>query len=468
MASKSIDIGLIPLSVKVYQVLLNAYPARFQQEYGAEIVHVFQDCCIRAYRQGGTNGMLKLWAVTLLDLIQSVISEHAQKEIQMKKEMKPEDARLAGWALMMGAMTFIMGMFSAFLSMTGRNLWVLSDWLVIFLGMPLLVVGLLGVRDRYGEKVGWFGKNILLIGVISGPLISSIGLIGGANETSWTLTYSGPAVLLACLTLFGFVALYKKPLPRWNVMPLIAGIGYPTVFFWSGIPESMSVIFIAIQGIALATLGYILKSDAPQDKTTPVNREMKREDIKMAGWALVGAAILFVLVTFMALSPDSSWAGSAQFLLVFVILPLLVFGILGLRQRYGEKVGNFGKNILLTGAVLGPLTCLIGFFLQPMGPFWFLTWTGPGVLFICLTVFGAVSLNTRPMPRGNILPVIAGLPYSVFIFSYIVSGLLTRDWPSSIFLNFVIIILILTQGIALAALGYILQSDAPQETAVPV
>jgi hypothetical protein len=467
MASKSIDIGLIPLSVKVYQVLLHTYPAKFQQEYGSQMVQVFQDCCLRAVRQAGTSGMFKLWAITLLDLIQSVISEHAQKEIQMKKEMKPEDARLAGWALMVGAMSFTIGVFLAFLSIRGANLWVPSGWLMIFLGMPLLVVGLLGVRDRYGEKVGGVGKNILLIGIIMGPLISSIGLIGGANEASWTLTYSGPAVLLACLTLFGFVAMYKKPLPRWNMVPVIAGIGYPIIFFFSSIPESMSASLIAIQGIALATLGYILKSDAPQDKTAPVNKELKLEDIKMAGWALVGTAILFVLITFMTLSPDSNWAGSAQFLLVFVILPLLVFGILGLRQRYGEKVGSFGKNILLTGAVLGPLTSLIGFFLLPVGPFWFITWTGPAVLFTCLTLFGAVSLNTRPMPRGNLLPVIAGLPYSVFIFSYIVTGSLSRNWPHSIFPNSAIMILIVTQGIALAALGYVLQSDVPEDTVVP-
>ncbi|HXQ34207.1 MAG TPA: hypothetical protein VN843_09355 [Anaerolineales bacterium] len=274
MASKSSDINLITFSVRVYQALLNAYPAKFQQEYGSEMTQVFQDCCLRAIRKGGMNGMLKLWAVTFLDLIQSVISEHAHKEIEMKKEMDPEIIRLAGGALIWGAMTFVIGMFLAFLSKRGANFWAIADILVLFISMPLFVVGLLGLRNRYGERAGWFGKNILLIGVIVGALISLLGFFGGANEASWSLMYSGPAVLLAGLTLFGFVALYKKPLPRWNVAPVLAGIGYPTVSLISTMGWDVSIgvnvaILFGIQGIALAALGYVLRSDVPKETALP-------------------------------------------------------------------------------------------------------------------------------------------------------------------------------------------------------
>jgi len=271
MISQPAELPIVKFSVMVYQTLLFAYPTKFHYEYGSQMVQVFQDCCLRALRQDGTNGILKLWAITLLDLIQSVISEHAHKEIEMKKEMDPEIIRLAGGALIWGAMTFVIGMFLAFLSTRGANFWAIADILVLFISMPLFVVGLLGLRNRYGEKAGWVGKNILLIGVIVGPLISLLGFFGGANEASWSLIYSGPAVLLAGLTLFGFVALYKRPLPRWNIIPIIAGIGYPASSFFagSGIPESMSLILIAIQAIALAALGYILKSDVPKETAAP-------------------------------------------------------------------------------------------------------------------------------------------------------------------------------------------------------
>ena len=284
MAINSPNINFITFSVKVYQTLLSAYPTKFQQEYGSVMTQVFQDCCLRAIRQGGKNGMARLWAVTLLDLIQSVISEHAQKEVQMKKEMKPEDIRMAGWALIWGAVTFAIGMWSQLIG--GPDFWGIGTALVILLSLPLLVVGLLGVRNRYGNKVGGFGRNILLIGAILGPLTTLSGfVIGGftGDERLWILLYVGVAVLLACLTLFGIVALYKKPLRRWNGIPVIAGLWFPIlILYWfmpsitpdalegrPEIPESVVIVLLTIQSIALAALGYILKSDVPEETAAP-------------------------------------------------------------------------------------------------------------------------------------------------------------------------------------------------------
>jgi len=276
MIGKPLNNSIITVSIKVYQALLVAYPAKFQQEYSSQMVQVFQDCCLRAFRQGGTNGMVRLWAVMLLDLVQSVLSEHRQKEVEMKKEMKPENIEMAGVALSAGGVMFLIGISLLVTKVPG--LWGVSFLLIVYLSMPLLVFGLLGVRNRYGEKVGAFGKNILLLGVILGPLTSLILLLGNILS-SWMVAFSGHAVLLACLALFGFVALYKKPLPRWNAVPVIAGIWYPIMLLFYSItrntldwevPISVNVaILFGIQGIALAALGYILKSDAPEDTAAP-------------------------------------------------------------------------------------------------------------------------------------------------------------------------------------------------------
>src|SRR5262249_18522774 len=144
------------------------------------------------------------------DLIQSVISEHMQKEVQVKKEMKPEDIWWAGWALMGGAVVFVVG--TLLLITGGIRLWAMSAVLIVFLSLPELIVGLLAVRNLYGEKVGGFGKNILWMGVILGPLVSLSGFFGVIAENLYLLFVIGPAVLLACLALFGFVALYRRPL----------------------------------------------------------------------------------------------------------------------------------------------------------------------------------------------------------------------------------------------------------------
>jgi hypothetical protein len=219
--------------------------------------------------------------ITLLDLLQSVISEHRQKEIEMKKEMRPEDIRMAGGTLIWGAVTFAMSLLLLLLGdRTGdlTNPFYPLSGLLLFVSIPLLVVGLLGVRNRYGDKVGGFGKNILLMGVVLGPLTTLIGLVGGlthlflTEDSNWFLVMIGPAVLLACLAVFGVMALYKKPLPRWNIVPVIAGGCYPIVIVFIIVTsnainwkENLGIlaIIVTLQGIALAALGYILKSDVP-------------------------------------------------------------------------------------------------------------------------------------------------------------------------------------------------------------
>jgi len=287
MIRKQSDIALISSSVRVYQVLLVAYPTKFQQEYGLHMVQVFRDCCLRAFQQSGTFGILKLWVITLIDLLSSALAEHLQKEALMKKEMKPEDIYLAGWGLILGGVALTICMSLALLG--GSLFSELPEIVLPILCLPLFVIGLLAIRSRYRKAVGTFGKNILLAGAILGPLTSVIGLVltGMARaswtpqaELGWALIVGGPAVLLACLTLFGIAILYKRPLPGWNTLPFLAGLWYPSFFIaWfvaflntgepsnsvAEIPHVILVIIFALQGIAIVALGYVLKSDVPEE-----------------------------------------------------------------------------------------------------------------------------------------------------------------------------------------------------------
>jgi len=276
MISRPAELPIIALSVKVYQVLLIAYPAKFQQEYGSEMTQVFQDCCLRTFRQGGTNGMLKLWTVTLLDLVQSVVSEHTQKEIHMKKEMKPEDIRKAGWSLMLGAVAFVFGMYW---ETSVWDLWIIGFPLLL-LSVPMMAFGLRGLQARYGEAVGRFGKNILQFGAVLGPVTTLVGFIGGWVGL-FVLIYTGPAILLTCLTIFGIAALLKKPYLNWKALTVFAGIWYPVFFINVLITRMMNgrwpvvsfeiadlVGIMMIPCIAMIALGYILKSHVPQETAT--------------------------------------------------------------------------------------------------------------------------------------------------------------------------------------------------------
>ena len=98
-------------------------------------------------------------------------------------------------------------------------------------GTVLLAMGMLGLRVRYSEKVGSLGGNILLFGVVGMVLAYAAVPVFRDVEVLYLLPFAGPAVLLTGLTLFGLVALRRKPLSRWNGLPFFAGIWYPAIYF---------------------------------------------------------------------------------------------------------------------------------------------------------------------------------------------------------------------------------------------
>ncbi len=281
MISQRAELPIVAFSVKVYRALLLAYPTRFQQEYGSDMAQVFQDCCLRTLRQGGMNGMVRLWAVTLLDLVQSVISEHTQKETDMKKD---DFVRLGGWSLMVGAIAFLPGAIGMLwneysqytINWNSPPMQVLT--FAVFWAPILLAVGMMGLQARY--KIG---NSILLLGAVIGSIIIIVGNFGqifapvySVSATYYYVWIWGVFLLNACLSVFGILALIQKPLARWNALPLIAGAWIPLLPLLSGMIKSSveSFLIIVIAGLVVMTiaqvmLGYILKSDVPEQTAAP-------------------------------------------------------------------------------------------------------------------------------------------------------------------------------------------------------
>jgi len=175
--------------------------------------------------------------------------------------------KLSGWAFILGSFAFITILIG---SIAGS-----------MISSILLAVGMLGLRARYGEKVGYLGKNILLVSVV-GMVLANVAIpILGVAEFGELLPFAGPAVLLTGLTGFGLVALIRKPLPRANWLPLVAGIGYPAIYFSifihifinSGAWPESALLYILIQSIllvqfvALCVFGAILvlQTDVPEE-----------------------------------------------------------------------------------------------------------------------------------------------------------------------------------------------------------
>ena len=63
------------IALRIYRLLLIAYPGEFRRQYGPQMTQVFQDRCVEEQRRGVT-GLLRLWMHTLSDWAATVPAEH--------------------------------------------------------------------------------------------------------------------------------------------------------------------------------------------------------------------------------------------------------------------------------------------------------------------------------------------------------------------------------------------------------
>jgi hypothetical protein len=199
---------------------------------------------------------------------------------------KSQLIKFSGWA-------FILGGFSFATILTGSDSIAFPGSVISAI---LLAVGLSGLRARYGERAGGFGRNILtasVIGMILFYLVLALlvlailtlpGLRSQAESLAqsglWLLLFGGPAVVLLGLTLFGLIALHSKPMSQLNWLPVVAGIWYPLVYLFlatylythDGVyphdyHNGMQMMFL-MQFVALCVFGAAVAADTPQEMAT--------------------------------------------------------------------------------------------------------------------------------------------------------------------------------------------------------
>lgn len=70
---------IVDFSVRLYRLLLVAYPASFRAEYGEAMAQLFRDMAGEASRRRGLLGLAALWLRTLADLTSSVIRQRREE-----------------------------------------------------------------------------------------------------------------------------------------------------------------------------------------------------------------------------------------------------------------------------------------------------------------------------------------------------------------------------------------------------
>lgn len=191
--------------------------------------------------------------------------------------------RLSGWLMILGAIAFLPGAIAMLFwdsqTIDGNAPAMQLAAFAVFWAPLLLAVGMLGLRARY--KIG---GGFLLFGVIVGGLMVIVGTLVqfltpdySVSETYYGVWLGGVVILNVCLLLFGFVALFEKPLPRWNWLPLAAGSWIVLLPLLAGISGSMSspiiIAVLVIMTIAQALLGYTLQADVTKDTKTSQQRQ---------------------------------------------------------------------------------------------------------------------------------------------------------------------------------------------------
>lgn len=192
---------------------------------------------------------------------------------------KSKFIRLSGWALLLGAITFIavrlIDLRDAppynphnFLSKPIDLYLEYASAILIPASLLLFLVGMIGLYLRYRDEINGFGKSGLIVGIIGG-VVSFAGSILFVTESgmAWSVFFGGFMLFFLGLVIFGIATLRDTPLPRWNALPLLTGIWFPLlVIFTNGLEwEATAILSTAVYlltTIGLAGIGYLLQSDS--------------------------------------------------------------------------------------------------------------------------------------------------------------------------------------------------------------
>ena len=117
----------VELSVRIYELLVKAYPASFRRRYGDEMTRVFRELATDALRQRGAFGLMTAWFRVLGDLAWTAPQEHLV-ELQRRIEMKT--SAFAVFSVVVAAIVYLL-VFAA----------VGILYLCVLLGLSLLTTG---------------------------------------------------------------------------------------------------------------------------------------------------------------------------------------------------------------------------------------------------------------------------------------------------------------------------------------
>src|SRR5689334_13539241 len=72
--------AVIRHSERIYDFLLKLYPKRYRQEFDEEMKYVFSESLKDVYSEHGEQGIITLWARTMIDTRQSLVAQYIENQ----------------------------------------------------------------------------------------------------------------------------------------------------------------------------------------------------------------------------------------------------------------------------------------------------------------------------------------------------------------------------------------------------
>jgi len=257
---------ILTFSVRLYNLLLLAYPTRFRRAYGREMAQVFRDDIRDTFQESGAAGLIGLWFLVGLDLLETAFAEHIWEVFHMPIE-KVE--RWTGVAAALGGALWVFVPLSVEVWNVDLNEGVL---ITLMLAIMLLWAIALGGLYRRLPAASYPANKVTFAMVEIGLLLLAIGLLLlNYTELEEVPTAMGILALISMvlgLTGMGVIALVHRVLGFWRFAPLTLGGVFLAFIVVTTIPESpqeLQTVLIILNGISWFLLAFGLWSKTREE-----------------------------------------------------------------------------------------------------------------------------------------------------------------------------------------------------------
>jgi len=244
------------LSIRLYSLMLHAYPVSFRNEYGCEMLRLFRDDATRTVQAVGTRGLFQLWFLVFVDVLVTALSEHLWEVFNIPLEKL---RRWSGPAAAISGVLFLLPFSAWFVDLNE-----LVRLLVALPGLLLSAVGLTGLYQYLHaakSRASMLAFGLVLAGYL---LIASniiIRLVIGLEETSPMpfLLFPGIICLMVGLTAMAVITLSHRVLGALSFAPVALVGGLVALMSAAGVTANKpSILYLVNIFSSLAILGWVL------------------------------------------------------------------------------------------------------------------------------------------------------------------------------------------------------------------